>query len=351
MLSQKLLQGCAAIRFFDVYYMMRYSFFLSILLVGFLVSCSDSKKAKSTKPAERVVTVPVFNNDSAYAFVKRQVDFGPRIPNTDAHRKTGNYLVAQLQSYGAAVTTQDFESPSVDGHKLYLRNIIAAFQPEKTKRILLAAHWDTRPYADKDKENPNAKFEGANDGASGVGVLLEVARVLGGPVKPDVGVDIIFFDGEDWGEREGSANRPAPPEGLQSWWCLGSQYWAKNKHLPNYSAYYGILLDMVGAKNAQFWQEGYSREYAPSIVDKVWGRALQLGYGGLFVRQTDGGITDDHLFVNEIAKIPMINIINHDPQTGSFGSFHHTQDDNMALINKETLGAVGYTVLNVVYHE
>ncbi len=322
------------------------------IVFGLLVSCSENKKEQLKelgKPA-KVVTVPAFNSDSAYYFIQKQVDFGPRIPNTEAHKITGDYLVEALEKYGASVYQQEFEVTSFDGKDLRLRNIIGSFFPEKTKRVLLAAHWDTRPFADKDKKNPNAPFDGANDGASGVGVLLEIARLLNN--KPtDIGIDIIFFDGEDGGERNDAKHRVNPPPGLDDWWCLGSQYWSKNKHTPRYAAYYGILLDMVGAKNAQFHREEMSLQYAPSIVEKVWNTASRIGYSHVFIKSNKGGITDDHIFVNKYAKIPMIDIVHYDPDHGYFGSFHHSTDDNMELISKETLKAVGETLATVIYEE
>jgi glutaminyl-peptide cyclotransferase len=327
--------------------------FLIISLL-FIVSCSSDRK-KKTESAEqkqaRKVDVPAFNADSAYHFVKNQVDFGPRIPNTKAHEQAADYFVETFKRYGAQVTVQEFEAETYDGRKLNLKNIIASFNPEKSRRILLAAHWDTRPFSDKDDEKPSATFQGANDGASGVGVLLEVARVMHATRLPDVGVDIIFFDGEDWGEKEGEQGTHQLTDGLQEWWCLGSQYWAKNKHKPNYSAYYGILLDMIGARNAQFHREGYSMEFAPGIVEKVWDHAHRLGYSHVFVKKTQAGVTDDHVFVNTIARIPMINIVHFEPGIGYFGDFHHTQKDNLELISKDMLGIVGTTVLNVIYYE
>jgi glutaminyl-peptide cyclotransferase len=322
----------------------------SLICVIAMLSCNSEKKdnSKAEKPV-RTVNVPVFNSDSAFAFVRTQVEFGPRVPNTNAHRLTGDYLISALKRFGAQVHVQEFKQESFDGQTLNLRNIIGSFDPAKTKRILLAAHWDTRPYSDKDKEKPNAKFEGANDGASGVGVLLEIARTMK-TRTPDVGIDIIFFDGEDWGERYNQEDAPLADD-LLDWWCLGSQYWSKKKHKPNYSAYYGILLDMVGAKNAQFHREGYSVDFAPSVVDKVWNTAGKLGYSHLFIKANQAGITDDHLFVNEVAKIPMIDIVHFEPGIGYFGEFHHTQNDNIDLISKETLKAVGQTVLDVVYNE
>jgi glutaminyl-peptide cyclotransferase len=320
-----------------------------IVLLGFaLGACSGNKDKKADEPA-RVVNVPSFNPDSAYYFVQQQVNFGPRIPNSNAHKRTAEYLANKLQQYGAKVIRQSFFATSFDNQKLSLTNIIASFNPDKKKRILLAAHWDTRPFADKDSEKPNATFDGANDGASGVGTLLEIARVIKNSA-PEVGVDIILFDGEDWGEKDGEQQTHHLPDGLQEWWCLGSQHWSKNKHVPNYSAYFGILLDMVGGKNAQFAREGYSLEYAPSIVDKVWNAGSRLGFSHVFVNTRIGAITDDHVFVNETAKIPMIDIISYDQMTG-FGDFHHTRKDNMDIISKETLQAVGQTLLQVVYYE
>lgn len=323
-----------------------------ILLLFLIFSCNHEKEktaAANQEQQARTVNVPTFNADSAYFFVKKQVDFGPRVPDTKAHKQTGDYLVGTLEKFGAKVTSQEFESTTFDAHKIHLRNIIGSFSPEKKKRVILASHWDTRPFADKDDQYPNAPFDGANDGASGVGILLEIARIIHTENDPDVGLDIILFDGEDWGEKEGF--RTPPPAGLDSWWCLGSQYWAKNKHIPGYSAYYGILLDMAGGKNAQFYREELSLTYAPKIVEKVWDAAERLGYSHIFVKKNEGQLIDDHKYVNEIAKIPMIDIVNYDPATGSFGDFHHTTLDNMDIISEETLKAVGTTLLYVIYSE
>jgi hypothetical protein len=279
------------------------------------------------------------------------VDFGPRVPNTSAHRATSAYLQDQLRRFGATLYVQEFESPTFDGNRAKLTNIIGSFFPEKKKRILLASHWDTRPCADRDEEDPNASFDGANDGASGVGVLLEIARQLSLSTPPDVGVDIIFFYGEDWGERHGEISPEPKPNGLKEWWCLGSQHWSRSKHKANYTAFSGILLDMVGGEDSRFAYEEYSLSYAPSIVDKVWKTASRIGHSDRFINRKHDSIIDDHVFVNEIAKIPMIDIISYDPTTGGFGDFHHTRKDNMDVISRETLRAVGETVLTVVYNE
>ena len=325
--------------------------FRQLALILFLWGCSGGgESVKESKPT-RMVNVPVFNADSAYAFVKKQVDFGPRVPNSSAHRKAGDFFIEKLKGYGAAVTVQEFTAPSYDGQQLQLRNIIASFGEEKQKRVLLAAHWDTRPFADKDSDNPTGPMDGANDGASGVGVLLEIARHLKGDTTIRVGVDMILFDGEDWGEPESDQGQRKPPGDWDSWWCMGSQYWSRNKHKPNYSAHYGVLLDMVGARRSQFFREGASLQYAPNIVSKVWDMGARLGYSDYFVKQNAHAITDDHIYVNEWAKIPMINIVHYQQGIGYFGDYHHTQKDNMDLISKETLEAVGVTLLNVIYYE
>ncbi len=322
---------------------------LLICLISINWSCNNS----STRVDEVVIEepkknidVPAFNADSAYLYVDKQVSYGPRIPGTDPHRQTGNYLVNKLNDYGAEVIEQVFEANTFDRSRVELRNIIASFFPGKSKRILLAAHWDTRPFADKDKERPNDPFDGANDGGSGVGVLMEIARVLSISSPPEVGIDIVFFDGEDWG-----SSSIAPGQGLESWWCLGSQYWSKNKHKREYAAYYGILLDMVGARDSQFHIEGYSQKYAPKIVKKVWDQGNSLGYSQFFIYKEQASITDDHQFVNELGKIPMINIVHFDPELGYFGDYHHSHKDNMEIIDKVTLKAVGSTLLHVIYYE
>jgi hypothetical protein len=327
-------------------------FVLFLLLAAFVLgSCNQRKKPEEVQVPPRVVEVPRFNADSAYLFVAEQVNFGPRVPNTKPHQLAADYFIRRLKNYGATVVTQEFDAVTWDNQKVQLKNIVASFNPTAKKRILLAAHWDTRPYADKDEVRKDAPFEGANDGASGVGVLLEIARAIGQSKGPSVGVDIILFDGEDWGEKEHGKATIDMPEGYEEWWCLGSQYWAKHKHQKNYAAYFGILLDMVGSKHAQFFREGVSLEYAPAIVDKVWNTAARLGYSDYFVKTNVGGITDDHRFVNEMAKIPMVDIVHYQAGTGFFGDYHHSQKDNLSIINKETLGAVGTTLLNVVYYE
>ena len=326
-------------------------YFWAFLLIWAVYGCSDSgsKNSKVETPTKQLVKAPTFNADSAYHFVQTQVDFGPRIPNSEAHGKAAEYFVNEFKSFGAEVVVQEFDDQTYDGTRVSLKNIIASFNPEKKKRILLAAHWDTRPFSDKDPEKPNSKFDGADDGASGVGVLLEVARVIGLNKTLNIGVDIILFDGEDWGEHR-NLSSVTPTGGKDSWWCLGSQHWSKNKHVQNYSAFFGVLLDMVGSENATFYQDAISKNNAQRVLDKVWGIAGQLGHGRFFVNKPGIELTDDHLYINRDARIPMIDII--DLRNGNdFAPEHHKQIDNMSAINKNTLKAVGEVLLSVLYNE
>ena len=317
-----------------------YFYYICFVLVFF--SCEEKTKTEPPVIAldKPVVQAPAFNQDSAYSYIEKQVSFGPRIPNTSPHIKCAAYLSTTLKNFNTIITEQNFEAKAYDGKMLHSKNIIASINPAATKRILLASHWDTRPWSDEDAKNPDKTFDGANDGASGVGILMEIARVINSSEKkPTVGIDIILFDSEDYGKSD-----------HQDSYCLGAQYWANNKHVPNYSAYYGILLDMAGSKDARFGKEGTSMDYAPSIVNKVWDQAATLGYNQYFVPQTTSGLTDDHLYVNRIAKIPTIDIIDYSDNSG-FGDYWHTQNDNMKVIDKNTLKAVGQTLLQVLYNE
>lgn len=332
-------------------------------VVAFLVTVSACKTKQSqsdtteTTEQTNVVTAPSFNADSAYTYIDKQVKFGPRVPNTPAHVNTGNYLVAKLKQFGCEVTEQNFVATTWDGKKLNARNIIGAINPKATKRIVLASHWDSRPHADQDpdKADQSKPVTAANDGASGVGVLLELARTIQqSQQKPTVGIDIIFFDAEDWGNGDKASNDFEKETGNQYdyiGFCLGSRHWSKNLHKPGYSAYYGILLDMVGAKGATFAKEGLSMQFAPSVVNNVWQTASRLGYSQYFVDAQGGQITDDHLAPNTIAKIPMIDIIHTNIGSGGFFPAWHTAEDDMSNIDRNTLKAVGQTLLQVVYNE
>lgn len=303
----------------------------------------------TTTPQTTVVTskAPTFEADSAYAYVANQVAFGPRVPNSKAHKQCGDYLAAELTRFGAQLYVQEANLKAYDGTLLEARNLIGSYNPEQSKRVLLFAHWDSRPYSDHDPDPANLRkpLEGADDGASGVGVLLEIARQLG-QQAPNIGVDILFCDAEDYGT----------PEFVDDYqpdtWCLGSQFWAKNPHVKNYKAEFGILLDMVGGKGATFFREFQSMRSAAPIVQMVWSKARDLGYGKYFINADGGAITDDHQYVISGRGIPSIDIINYDPDTETgFASYWHTQKDNMDNIDRETLKAVGQTVLEVIYNQ
>ena len=285
---------------------------------------------------------PDFNADSAFSFVKAQCDFGPRVPGTKAHEACANYLVGKLKQYTPDVIVQAGKVTTYNGVNLDIKNIIARFNPSAKKRILLFAHWDTRPWADRDTVRQNEPILGADDAGSGVGVLLELARILS-QTAPSVGIDIAFFDAEDYGTRAGE-------EGGDDSYALGTQYWCRNLVPANYKAEYGILLDMVGARNAQFGLEVISRQYAPGVLTNVWNAANRIGYGAYFIYLEGGYITDDHLYVNEMAGIPSIDIIHTSATTGTgFPAHWHTHRDNMDVIDRSTLKAVGQTLLEVIF--
>lgn len=295
---------------------------------------------------ETAVSVPRFDADSAYSYVAAQVAFGPRVPNTAAHRACGDYLAARLQQLGAIVYNQRAQLSAYDGTLLEARNIVGSFQPENRKRVVLFAHWDSRPWADADPDakNHRSPVPGANDGASGVGVLLEVARQVARQ-QPRLGIDIVLLDAEDYGPRQDYEGTHR-----EEFWGLGSQLWSRNPHVAGYNARFGILLDMVGGAESTFYYEGYSQQYAPEVNRKVWQAAADAGYGHFFVPQQGGYVTDDHVFVNRNARIPTIDIIATD-RGGGFYRHWHTVKDDMDGIDRSTLQAVGQTVLEVIYRE
>jgi hypothetical protein len=327
-------------------------FLLFIGCVLFAFTCCTPKDGGDTIQTDTEVSelkdVPYFNSDSAYYFAERQVAFGPRVPGTEAWKNCAAYLAETLERFDARVIVQETSVRAWDGTILPVNNIIGSWQPENKKRVMLCAHWDSRPYADWDPDPANHRkpIDGANDGASGVAVLLEIARHLH-ESQPNVGIDIIFFDAEDYGEPKDDQSKIKDDN-----WALGSQYWARNPHVKDYYARYGILLDMVGAEDAVFYMEGYSMQYAEHVVRKVWDTAHKIGYGDFFSYDKSNHITDDHYYVNLIMGLPTIDIIHQDKnsRTGFF-KYWHTMEDTIDKISKETLKAVGQTVLHVIYSE
>lgn len=326
-----------------------FTFLLTTSILA-LTSCGESKKKeeKTQQPETETIKVPSFDADSAYKFVEKQVAFGPRVPETKAHLDCKNWLVSELNRHGAETTVQNITVRAYNNNILKGFNIIGSINPDAQTRIMLSAHWDSRPFADWDPEPANHKkpIPGANDGASGVGVLLEIARVLKDN-QPPIGVDIFFWDIEDYGEPQ-----DAQGQEKEDTWGLGSQYWSKNPHKPSYKAKYGILLDMVGAHYASFYKEGFSQRFAPEVVSKVWSHANALGYNNYFLNSESNPIMDDHYYINKYANIPTIDII-HQSQNSRTGfyPYWHTMKDDMEQIDKNTLKVVGQTVLRTIFHE
>ncbi|MCF8239498.1 MAG: M28 family peptidase [Saprospiraceae bacterium] len=322
------------------------SLYLGFFLLFLLAACKQD--APTNVPAPPVpppvrVNIPSFDPAAAFALIEKQVAFGPRNPGSPGHAACRDWLIETLTSYGAKVIAQDFTARDLTDKKYDATNIIASFHPESSRRVLLTAHWDTRAYGDydPDENRHTSPIPGADDGGSGVAVLLEVARLLqANPI--DFGVDIVLFDAEDQGKNNGT-------DPLS--WCQGAQYWGKQPHVDNYKAQYGIHLDMVGAKNPRFGKEGFSRSYAPQIQEKVWKMAQGMGYGMFFVNDFTNPVTDDHKYINELRQIPTVNIINQPlaSETG-FATHWHTHGDGLEIIDLRSLKAVGQVVIASVYN-
>ena len=314
--------------------------FLSLLLT---FGCKDPKPVTTTAP-KPAVKIPAFNQDLAYGYIEKQLSFGPRNPGSPGHVACKDWFVEKFESQGATVIAQEFTANIYTGDSYPAWNIIAQFNPDHKRRVILSAHWDTRFIGEEDsnKSMRDKPIPGADDGGSGCGILVEIGRILQeNPI--DLGVDIILWDAEDQGKRG--------DENYTTTWCLGSQYWSKNKHAKGYNARFGINLDMVGGKNPSFGKDLVSKRYAQQIQDKVWQLAQNMGYSDMFHNKETGLLTDDHLMVNQIAKIPMIDIINQPDTPKKFINEWHTHDDDIAAIDKRTLRVVGQVITAVIYKE
>ncbi len=312
------------------------------VLVAAIVLTSCSKKTKNGQANEAQssqeqttiipnVPMPKFNSTRAFSYLVKQVDFGPRAPNSQAHAKCLQYLQHELSLYADSVEIQKFNVPGYDGVVLHLANVIAHFNMKSKVRILLSAHWDSRPRADHQPGGPVDKpIPGADDGASGVAVLLELARDFK-ESPPPVGIDIILWDGEDYGK-----------EGDMNYYCLGSKYWAATK--PSmYQPLFAINLDMIGQKDLSIPKEGYSVEYAPDVVNLIWNTAAEMGITQ-FADSTSGYIYDDHRQLDNIG-IKAVDLIDFNYK------YWHTLEDTPDKCSPESLDAVGRVLLEVIYRK
>ncbi|MBQ9821671.1 MAG: M28 family peptidase [Muribaculaceae bacterium] len=314
---------------------------LYIVLAAIMAACgstgtsttSDTNSSDTATSAAQAIR-KAFDGEGAYALTRQQCDFGPRVPGTPAHAKCAEWLESTLKGSCDTVMVQTGTVQTATEGKMGIKNIIGIINPEASQRLLLLAHWDTRPWADNDPDasNHSKPVMGANDGASGVGVLLQLASQLKAE-NPTIGVDIVLVDAEDMGEDDNEES-----------WGLGTQYWVQHPHVKGYKPLFGILLDMVGASDATFTREYYSTQYAGGFVDLVW----KCAAGSHFINAQGGAVTDDHVFVNR-AGIPCVDIIDlrSDSPTG-FCPEWHTINDTMGAIDPATLAQVGQTLLNVI---
>lgn len=325
---------------------------IPLLLAGALMAgaCGGNRTAAGPEADTAAVCPARFEADSAMAHIERQCAFGARVPGSEAHRAAGDYIAGEFRRRGLEVTEQHAVVTDYAGRRLPLRNLIASWRPEAAERVLVCAHWDSRPWADADPDTANHRrpVPAANDGASGVAVMLEAARHLAS-LDPGLGVDFICFDLEDGGAPYWEEHL-APTDGSD--WCLGSRYWARTPHRPDYVARWGILLDMVGTPGARFRLEGFSMRYASALAGRLWAAARTAGHADYFPQEDGGYVTDDHLPLNEIAGIPTVDVIPHqEGGSHSFAPTWHTLADTPRHISAETLRAVGQTLLQILHEE
>lgn len=313
---------------------------LVCLLTSLLVLSCDKRQAQpDPQPTPRAVelaaNVPKFDAARAFKFLTTQTDFGPRNPGSKGHAACLQYLQDEMHRYADAVTVQHFTGKDHKGTQHQLTNVVSSFNLQATDRILLTAHWDTRPWADEDPNpaNRNKPILGANDGASGIAVLLEIARILKHN-PPPIGVDMVFFDGEDMG-RTGDTDS----------WCLGSRHFARTK-APGFNPRFAINVDMVGDRTLTIPREPYSEQYAPQVVNLVFSIAKALKITA-FVDRPGRPTYDDHMPLNEV-KIPAIVLIDFDYPDES-NRYWHTMDDTPDQCSPESLEAVGTVLLQIIY--
>ena len=273
-----------------------------------------------------------FDGAKALQYVETQLGFGPRIPNTEGHIRTGDWILQRLRATADSVEVQAWNHVSDDGDTLSLRNFIGRFRPEATQRILYVAHWDTRPKADRSSNMGRRQMPvpGANDGASGVALLLGVADALA-LNPPSFGVDLLFVDGEDYGDF-----------GRDLDVLMGSRYYAEQLDPDVPKPLFAVVWDMVGDSDLRFHREPNSMRGAPEVVERVWAKARELGYGNIFRDESGPAMTDDHLPLQAVG-IRTIDVI--DFSYGPGNGYWHTTDDTADKVSAESLQAVGDVAL------
>lgn len=311
--------------------------FLGAAATAACVSSGQTEKGNIQADRDSATSKIEFSGDSAYNYIAFQVAFGPRTPGTEAHKLCRSFIENHLRKAGAIISLQD-TSIIRDNKEFQIHNIHARFNPQAKKSVMLLAHYDTRPWADQesDRDLKTRPIDGANDGASGVAVLLEIARHIK-ELPSTTGIEMLFVDYEDAGNHEDDDS-----------WCIGSQAWTSSRISPHNRPEYAILLDMVGARDARFHREYFSTRYAKTIVDRVWKVASALGYSDRFPSEIGGAVNDDHIhFI--AAGIPAIDIIEcNNPLTGSFNPSWHTLSDNIDNIDPLTLKIVGEVILETL---
>jgi glutaminyl-peptide cyclotransferase len=287
------------------------------------LACPARGGAGSKQPRE-------FDGARALAYAQTQLAFGPRVPNTLGHEREGDWLLAQLRARADTVVVQEFTHVTGSAVRLRMRNFLARFRPQAAERVLFLAHWDTRPHADQSRNLGQQRLPvpGANDGASGVAVLLGVTDALKAR-PPAIGVDLLFVDGEDFGDFKDTADV-----------LIGSRFFAA--HQPSgYPPLYAVLFDMVGKSNLQIYYEGNSQAFAPEVVERVWRAAAELGYGGVFRPGVKVSLIDDHVALQH-AGIHAIDVVDFDYP------YWHTTEDTLDKISAASLQIVGDVALALV---
>jgi glutaminyl-peptide cyclotransferase len=304
----------------------------ALLLAALVAGCADAGSGQRTGGIHVDASrLPAFDGDAAFVLLEHQVAFGPRVPGMPGHAAQLEWMTSYLRERADSVSLQPFTHRTRSGQTLQLTNVFARFRPEQTVRILVLAHWDTRPTADMDAERPDEPIDGANDGASGVAVLLHLADILARHAPP-IGVDILLVDGEDYGPGEADM-------------YLGAKHFAQH-HIHGYRPLYGILVDMVADRQPLFPVEGNSSRLAPEVVERVWGVAEQIGLGAYFPRRIGAWVTDDHIPLNQ-AGLRTINIIDFD--YGPRNAYWHTHQDVVENTGPLGLELVGRVLTAVIY--